>query len=88
MGDDGSKVGSGYAWEGFFFFNVESEKELWIFEMRKQKDRIARETFGALLSCGKPKSSGNIKWRKRLREIEAKVFTWFGYVCLHPQDEA
>ena len=58
----------------FFFFNVESEKELWIFEMRKRKYQMARESIGAQIPCGKPKSSGNIKWRKRLREMGAMVF--------------
>jgi hypothetical protein len=34
----------------FFFF---------FFEMRKRKDRIARESFSALIPCRKPKSNDN-----------------------------
>ena len=30
----------------------------------------------------------NIKERERERGMTARVFTWFGYVCLRPQDVA
>ena len=51
----------------FFFFLNESEKELWFCEMQKQKDRMARESFRALIPCRKPKSNDNGKYK---REIE------------------
>ena len=54
-------TGSGYAWEDFFFFfYVESEKELWFCEMWKWKNRMARESSRALIPCRKPKSNGDI----------------------------
>jgi hypothetical protein len=51
----------GYLWwgalDGFFFF----------FEILKRKDRIARESFNALIPCRRPKSNDNRIYR---REIE------------------
>ena len=64
----------GYLWwgalDGFFFF-----------EMLKRKDRIARESFNALIPCREPKSNRNNngdkynweRWRERKR-MEARVF--------------
>jgi hypothetical protein len=69
----------GFGW--FFFF----------FEILKRKDRIARESFNALIPCRKPKSNDNRIYKREIergREWRLGFFKWFDYVSLRPQDVA
>ena len=50
------------------------------FEMLKRKDRIARESFNALIPCRKPKSNDNGKYKRVIereeerKRMEARIF--------------
>ena len=41
-----------------------SPSKIFFFEMLKRKDRIARESFNALIPCRKPKSNDNGKYKR------------------------
>ena len=51
-----------------------------------------REFLNALIPCGKPKTNDNGKYKRKIERererMEARVFKWFGYVSLCPQDVA